>query len=52
MISAATAVDGHFMATYRADGLLIATPTGSTGYNLSAGGPIVAPRSPVFIITR
>ena len=51
MISAATAVDGHFMATYRADGLLIATPTGSTGYNLSAGGPIVAPRSPVFIIT-
>lgn len=51
MISAVTKVDGHFMATYRADGLLIATPTGSTGYNLSAGGPIMAPRSPVFVLT-
>ncbi len=51
MISADTTVNGHVMATYRADGLLIATPTGSTGYNLSAGGPIVAPGSPVFVMT-
>lgn len=51
MISASASVDGHFMANYRADGLLVATPTGSTGYSLSAGGPIVAPQTAVFILT-
>lgn len=51
MISADTTVNGHFMANYRADGLIVATPTGSTGYNLSAGGPIVTPGSPVCILT-
>lgn len=44
-------IDGAMLGTLRADGLIIATPTGSTGYALSAGGPIVEPISPVHIIT-
>lgn len=43
MISVRMEVDGEFLADYRADGLLAATPTGSTAYNLSVGGPILAP---------
>lgn len=44
-------VNGRVMDIYEADGVIVSTPTGSTGYNLSAGGPIVSPKTNVMIIT-
>ncbi len=51
MIEMEATLDGRRLATYLADGLIVATPTGSTGYNLSVGGPVVAPSAPVWIIS-
>ena len=44
-------LDGELLSAYRADGIIIATSTGSTAYSMSAGGPIIAPKSSVFVIT-
>lgn len=44
-------VNGQFLKEYGADGILVATPTGSTGYNLSAGGPIVEPGARILLMT-
>jgi len=51
MIVLHTYVDGEFLNSYWADGLIVSTPTGSTGYNLSCGGPIMFPASDNFILT-
>ena len=44
-------VNGKVMDIYEADGVIVSTPTGSTGYNLSAGGPIVSPKTSLMIVT-
>ncbi len=51
MITVHTYIDDEFLNSYWADGLIIATPTGSTGYSLSCGGPVVMPHSNNLILT-
>ena len=46
-----THIDDHYLTTFRSDGLIVATPTGSTAYSLAAGGPVIHPDVPGIIIT-
>ena len=51
MISVRTRINGEYLTTYQADGLVISTPTGSTAYSMSNGGPIIVPRTGVMLLT-
>ena len=51
MITVETLLDDEYLTTYWSDGLIIATPTGSTGYSLSCGGPVISPASENFVLT-
>ncbi|HLK45117.1 MAG TPA: NAD(+)/NADH kinase, partial [Acidimicrobiales bacterium] len=51
MVRLATSVNDEHLLTYAADGVVVATPTGSTAYNLSAGGPVISPGLDVLVLT-
>lgn len=51
MITVDTHLDGEFLTSYWSDGLIISTPTGSTGYSLSCGGPVITPGTNSFVLT-
>ena len=51
MIIIHTYINGEFLCTYWADGIIVSTPTGSTGYSLSCGGPVIFPQANNFVIT-
>ena len=51
MISVRASINGEYLTTYQADGLIISTPTGSTAYSMSNGGPIIVPRTGVNVMT-
>ena len=51
IIELEVSVDGLFVSAFRADGLIVSSPTGSTAYNLAAGGPILHPRLPAVVLT-
>lgn len=51
MLNVRTWIDGHYLADYLADGLIVATPTGSTAYNLSVGGPILDPTLRAMVLS-
>jgi len=51
MVKVNASIDGEWFNTYRGDGLIISTPTGSTAYNLAAGGPVIYPLTQAFIMT-
>jgi NAD+ kinase len=51
LIQLEASVDGRFLASFRVDGLVFSTPTGSTAYSLSLGGPVLDPTAPAFLLT-
>jgi NAD+ kinase len=51
LVSLGASIDGALLNHYRADGLIVSTPTGSTAYSLSAGGPLISPTAAVLVIT-
>jgi NAD+ kinase len=51
MIELDVQIDGHATTTFRSDGVILATASGSTGYNLSAGGPLLSPAVPAMVLT-